>query len=107
MNNPFAVAVAELLRCVACMDPRESFSKSNKNCLLKPAKYCPTEFSNIRISVLDNQLETYSVDMCMDNRFSNLKCIGDLFQKTVELKKVKKISISVFTFAIRIDFSRM
>ncbi|GMP55747.1 hypothetical protein CsSME_00020477 [Camellia sinensis var. sinensis] len=65
LNNRFTEASTELLLCVACLNPNNSFY----------------------LMALDNQLQNYIVDMRSSNEFSELKGIGDLTRKLVETKK--------------------
>ncbi|XP_065627293.1 uncharacterized protein LOC136066605 [Quercus suber] len=47
----------------------------------------PFDFSETNVLALDNQLQTYIVDMCSNDEFLELKGIGDLARKMVETKK--------------------
>ena len=56
--------------------------KVNSTCLI-----LFTRFSPIELVVLNDQLETYIIDMRSSSEFFDLKGIGDLAQKIVETKK--------------------
>ena len=77
----------ELLLYVACLNPSESFVAFDKQKLIQLAQFYPQEFSPIEFMVLNDQLETYIIDVRLNVQFSNLKGICDLAQKMVETKK--------------------
>nr|KYP46931.1 hypothetical protein KK1_031413 [Cajanus cajan] len=87
LNNCFTEANIELLLCVACLNPRDSFSTFDKEKLIRFAQFYSFEFSPVELLALDNQLENYFIDVCFDNAFSKLKGIGDLSMKFVETRK--------------------
>ena len=47
------------------------------------AKFYPSDFSETNVLALDNQLQTYIVDMHSNDEFLELKGIGDLARKMV------------------------
>ena len=51
------------------------------------------DFSEIELLILDDQLETYIVDMRKTPKFSSLKGISDLAQKMVESKRDKMFTL--------------
>ena len=55
--------------------------------MIRLVQFYLTEFSNVEILVLDNQLETYIVDLRSHDGFTSLKGINDLSIKLVETKK--------------------
>ena len=77
----------ELLLCVAYLNPCDSFIAFDKGKLICLTQFYPAEFSNVEILVLDNQLETYIVDLRSHDGFTSLKGINDLSIKLVETKK--------------------
>ena len=87
LNNRFNEVNMELLLCVAYLNPCDSFIAFYKGKLIRLAQFYPAEFSNIEILVLDNQLETYIVDLRSHDGFTNLKGINDLSIKLVKTKK--------------------
>ncbi|KAL0009732.1 hypothetical protein SO802_004840 [Lithocarpus litseifolius] len=78
---------SELLLCVACLNPNNLFSAFNKEKLIWLAQFYPSDFSTVRVSFLDTQLETYIYDMRSTEEFSALKGIEQLAEKVVEMKK--------------------
>jgi len=87
LNSRFTEANSELLLCVACLSPDDLFAAFNKDNILRLAQFYPNDFSAIQLMTLDNQLETYIIDMRSSEEFATLKGIGQLAEKMVEMKK--------------------
>ncbi|XP_031101951.1 uncharacterized protein LOC116005853 [Ipomoea triloba] len=87
LNNRFNEKTTELLLCVACFDPRDSFARFDKKKLVRLAQFYPNDFSIIELELLDNQLQTYFVDVTSDHVFSKLDGINELAQKMVETER--------------------
>ncbi|XP_042387331.1 zinc finger MYM-type protein 1-like [Zingiber officinale] len=87
LNDRFSKASTELLLCVACLCPQNSFIAFDKKKLLQLAKFYPQDFSRFDILVLDDQLETYICDMHSNKTFQGLKDLGDLSEKLVMSNK--------------------
>ena len=78
MNNRFTELSSELLMCISCLDPRNSFSKFNNSRLLRLAELYPEDFSIFDRMELKEQLKTYIFEMKRNENFSNLDGIGSL-----------------------------
>ncbi|XP_019194749.1 PREDICTED: zinc finger MYM-type protein 1-like [Ipomoea nil] len=87
LNNRFNEKNTELLLCVACFDPRDPFAMFDKDKLIRLAQFYPNDFSDIELEVLDNQLQTYFIDVSSDPAFSKLGGIDELAQKMVETRR--------------------
>ncbi|KAK9677159.1 hypothetical protein RND81_11G124600 [Saponaria officinalis] len=87
LNNRFDETNMELLLCMACLNPVNSFASFNKQKLLRLAKFYPSEFSCVDIVKLDHQLDLFVDDMRKDSRFQNLKNLGELSILLVETNK--------------------
>jgi hypothetical protein len=87
MNNRFTETSMELLLCIACLDPRDSFSAFDLDRLCRLAEFYPEDFSTIDCVILRDQLDTYIRDVRRTNVFSGLKDIGALAVKMVETRK--------------------
>ncbi|GAV80123.1 LOW QUALITY PROTEIN: Dimer_Tnp_hAT domain-containing protein, partial [Cephalotus follicularis] len=87
LSNHFDEMNTELLLCGACLNPDDSFLAFDKQKLIHLAQFYPFEFSAMNLMALDNQLETYIIDMRTSCEFSNIKGIGGLANKLVETKK--------------------
>jgi len=77
----------ELLLCVACLSPRDSFSAFDKEKLIHLAQFYPLDFSPVQLLELDSQFENYFVDVCSEDAFFELEGIGDLSINMVETRK--------------------
>uniref|UniRef100_A0A803Q0Z3 TTF-type domain-containing protein n=1 Tax=Cannabis sativa TaxID=3483 RepID=A0A803Q0Z3_CANSA len=78
LNDRFNEVNIELLLCVACLSPCELFSTFDKQKLVNLAEFYPKDFSGIELMELDDQLESYIVDMRISTNFKELKGIGEL-----------------------------
>ena len=87
LNNCFNEVNMDLLLYVASLIPCDSFTAFDKEKLIRLAQFYPVQFSNVEILLLDNQLETYNVDLRFHDEFTSLKDINDLSIKLVEIKK--------------------
>ncbi|XP_031378142.1 zinc finger MYM-type protein 1 [Punica granatum] len=87
LNSRFNEVYTNLLLCVACLSPNDSFASFDKSKLIQLARFYPSEFSEVDIQLLDNQLETYILDMRSHEEFLNLENIGDLSQKLVATRR--------------------
>jgi hypothetical protein len=87
LNSRFNEANYELLLCVACLSPDNLFAAFNKDNILCLAQFYPNDFSTVQLITLDNQLETYIIDMHSSEEFATLKGILQLAEKMVEMKK--------------------
>ena len=75
LNNRFTEVNMELLLCVACLNPNDSFCAFDKQKLVRLAEFYPSDFSKVDLVILGNQLDNYIVDMRSDDRFSKLKIL--------------------------------
>ena len=96
LNSRFTEVNTELLLCVACLNPCDSFIAFDKQKLLRLAQFYPQEFSPIELMILNDQLGTYIIDMLSRSEFFELKGISDLAQKMVETKKTYCVSACLF-----------
>lgn len=89
MNNRFSEASTELLLCISCLDPRDSFSQFDKNKLLRLAELYPEDFSLTDRMILGDQLENYIYDMRCDSQFFGIENLGlgSLAKKLIETRR--------------------
>ncbi|XP_042448126.1 uncharacterized protein LOC122032878 [Zingiber officinale] len=85
MNNRFSESSTEVLTCIACLDPNDSFSQFNIGKLLRLAKLYPEDFSLTDCVILEDQLETYIQNV--RGEFSMIEDLGSLAKKMVETGK--------------------
>ncbi|XP_050936272.1 uncharacterized protein LOC127144404 [Cucumis melo] len=89
LNNRFSEKSTELLLCVACLNPSNSFTAFDRQKLICLAQFYPRDFSTTELLILEDQLQNYIIDVCSDNMFVRLTSIGDLSQKMVITAKDK------------------
>ena len=77
----------ELLLCISYLDPSCTFSSFDKRKLLQFAEFYTSNFFPLQLMMLDNQLETYFLDVSSNDQFSEVIGISGLAQKLVETKK--------------------
>lgn len=82
MNIRFNKVNIELLLCMACLDPRDSFSTFDKIKLLRFVEFYPSNFST-DLSALDN----YILDVGLNDQFVVMTKVIRLAKKIVQLKK--------------------
>ncbi|XP_058181281.1 uncharacterized protein LOC131299720 [Rhododendron vialii] len=87
LDNRFNEVSTELLLCVACLNPSNSFASFDEQRLNRFAKFYPKDFSCIELLAILDQLENFIIDVRSSFEFSNLKGIGDLAQKMVETRR--------------------
>ena len=83
LNDRFNEVNTELLLCMTCLDPKNSFSSFDLQKLLRFATFYPSDFSPVDIMTLEDQLQNYVIDVRSDDQFCNLKGISELAQKMV------------------------
>ncbi|XP_068305055.1 uncharacterized protein [Pyrus communis] len=87
LNSRFNETSTELLLCVACLSPDDSFSAFDIEKLVRLAQFYPKDFSDMELTLLEDELKNYIFDMRLHNEFSALKGINSLAQKLVETKR--------------------
>ncbi|XP_042041184.1 zinc finger MYM-type protein 1-like [Salvia splendens] len=87
LNHHFDEVNTDLLLCMSCFDPRDSFSAFDLEKLLRLASYYQLEFSGVALYELENQLESFIFYVRMDEKFSQVVGIGGLAQTMVSTRK--------------------
>ncbi|XP_010665608.1 uncharacterized protein LOC104882891 [Beta vulgaris subsp. vulgaris] len=87
LNNRFDEENIELLICMACLNPVNSFVAFDTQKLVRLAEFYPKEFPSNDMTRLRHELEFFYDDMRKDARFENLKDINELSMKLVETGK--------------------
>ena len=87
LNNHFNEVNTELLLCVACLSPSNSFASFDNQKLNRLAEFYPKDFSGTELLALSNQPENFIINVRSSVEFSNLKGIGDVSRKMVETRK--------------------
>ena len=87
LNNRFSKANTDLLLCMACLNPSNSFVTFDKEKLIRLAKFYPSDFPETDILALNSQLQNYIFDMCNNDLFLEFQGVCELAEKLV--KKMK------------------
>jgi hypothetical protein len=69
------------------LSPNDSFAAFNKEKLLCLAQFYPNDFSALQLTTLDNQLETYVIEIRYSDEFTTLKGIRQIVENIVKMKK--------------------
>ncbi|XP_047326022.1 uncharacterized protein LOC124929665 [Impatiens glandulifera] len=85
MNNRLSESTTEMLTCIACLDPKDSFSQFDIGKILYLAKLYPEDFSLTDRIALENHLPTYIQNV--RNEFSMIQDLESLAKKMVETGK--------------------
>ncbi|XP_068341596.1 uncharacterized protein [Pyrus communis] len=70
-----------------CLSPDDSFLAFDIEKLVRLAQFYPKDFSDMELTLLEDELKNYIFDMRLHNEFSALKGINSLAQKLVETKR--------------------
>ena len=73
----------ELLLCMVCIDPTNSFSTYDKTKLFRFAEFYSNEFSTVELIALEHQLDNYILDVRSNNQFSEIMGVSGLAKKLV------------------------
>jgi hAT family C-terminal dimerisation region len=87
LNNIFTEINTELLICVSCLNPKNSFSSFNKDKLLQLAQFYPSDFNQFEFLILASQLENYIMDVQNDRDFLEVNNLVELSKKLVETNR--------------------
>ncbi|XP_042404740.1 zinc finger MYM-type protein 1-like [Zingiber officinale] len=87
LNSRFNEVNTELLLCMSCLDPSNSFSAYDKRKLLQFAQFYPSDFPPMELMHLEPQLDNFIFDMRSSNQFSEVVGISQLAKRMVQLKK--------------------
>ncbi|XP_075670248.1 uncharacterized protein LOC142640019 [Castanea sativa] len=87
LNNRFSEVNTDLLICMACLNPSNSFVAFDKEKLIRLAKFYPYDFPGTDILALDSQLQNFIFDMRNDDLFLELQGVSELAEKLVSTRK--------------------
>ena len=87
LNNHFSKANTDLLLCMACLNPSNSFVAFDKDKLIRLVKFYPSDFLGTDILTLDSQLQNYIFDMRSNDFFLELQGVSKLAEKLVSTRK--------------------
>uniref|UniRef100_A0A453SGX5 DUF4371 domain-containing protein n=1 Tax=Aegilops tauschii subsp. strangulata TaxID=200361 RepID=A0A453SGX5_AEGTS len=84
LNNRFAERSTQLLRCIACLDPKNSFANYNEDKLVDLANMYAADFSTYEVTfVLRNQLDSFIREARTDPHLMNCNDLGHLAMNMV------------------------
>uniref|UniRef100_A0A7N0T6Q6 Cytochrome P450 n=1 Tax=Kalanchoe fedtschenkoi TaxID=63787 RepID=A0A7N0T6Q6_KALFE len=89
LNNRLDEVNMELLICMACLNPANSFAAFDQKKILRLAEFYPHDFTKVDLLELEFQLEMYIYDVRNDARFQQVKDLGGLSCMLVETSKDK------------------
>lgn len=87
LDNRFDEVNMKLLRCMACLNPKDCFSSFDKEKVLKLATFYSFEFSSVDLTILECQFDIFIEDMKRDDEFQSLPDMSSLSMKLVETKR--------------------
>ncbi|XP_039135778.1 uncharacterized protein LOC120273212 [Dioscorea cayenensis subsp. rotundata] len=87
MNNRFSETSTKLLRCIACLDLRNSFSKFDHGMLVRLAQLYSDDFSTSDHLILKEQLRIYIHNVRRNSDFSSCHDLASLAVKMVQFDK--------------------
>ncbi|XP_041995704.1 uncharacterized protein LOC121745822 [Salvia splendens] len=87
MNNRFSEASTDLLKCIVCLDPRNSFSEFNEHQVIHIATLYPEDFSASECLHLPRQVSNFIANVWCDPQFVALSDLGSFAMKMVKTKK--------------------
>ncbi|XP_042466271.1 zinc finger MYM-type protein 1-like [Zingiber officinale] len=87
MNTRFSEVGTELLSCIACLHPRNSFSEFNVQKLVRLCDLYPEDFLTNDCIVIEQQLHNFIHNIRQDPNFFGIEDLGSFAQKIVETQK--------------------
>ena len=93
LNNRFSEVNTDLLLCMTCLNPSNSFVAFDKENLIRLAKCYPSDFLGTDILALDSQLQNYIFDMRSNDFFLEFQGVSELAKKLVSTRKYETYSL--------------
>ena len=93
LNNRFLERSTQLLRCVACLDPRDSFANFEVHKLVELAKIYKDDFCDYDYIKLAGDLRIFIDEVRNDDNFDNCTDLGNLAEKMVHTKRHTAFSL--------------
>ena len=87
LNNRFAERSTRLLRCIACLDPRNSFANYDRSKILELAEIYKDDFSSYELLRLGDQIDHFIGEVRNDPVFVGCHDLGDLAIKMVQTER--------------------
>ena len=103
LNNHFSEVNTDLLLCMACLNPSNSFVAFDKENLILLAKFYPSNFLVTDILALGSQLQNYIFDMRNNDLFLEFQGVGELVEKLVNTGKHE--TYPLVYFLVKLDLT--
>ena len=87
LNNHISKTNMELLLCMVCLNPSNSFVVFDKEKFIRLGKFYPSDFSGTDFLALGPQLQNYIFYMRSNDSFLELQEVGELAEKLVKIGK--------------------
>ncbi|CAD6214306.1 unnamed protein product [Miscanthus lutarioriparius] len=87
LNNRFSERSTQLLRCVACLDPRDSFANFEVQKLVELAKIYKDDFCDYDCIKLAGDFRIFIDEVRNDDNFDTCTDLGNLAEKIVRTKR--------------------
>ncbi|CAM8880386.1 unnamed protein product [Rhodiola kirilowii] len=85
MENRFSESTTELLTCIGCLDPKNSFSNFNNSKIIRLAELYPQEFSVCALIELEEELKGWICEMRENENYVMLQAMGEVARKMVKV----------------------
>ncbi|XP_019097489.1 PREDICTED: uncharacterized protein LOC109125209 [Camelina sativa] len=86
-NDRFNEVNTELLICASSLSPIDSFTEFDHSKFMRLSKFYPDDFTHGEYISLEQELDIYIDNVRNDERFTHLKCLGELARMLVETRK--------------------
>jgi hypothetical protein len=86
MDERFSETPTNLLKCIACLDPRDSFSKFDHDKLLELASIYSADFSSVDRIFLRGELSTFIYDVRNSSEFLDCHDLATFVIQMVQTK---------------------
>jgi hypothetical protein len=83
-NNRFPERSTELLRCIACLDPRNSFENFEIQKLVQLARIYADDFTGYECLKLEDELPVFIYEVRNDSKFNTCVDLGNLAEEMVQ-----------------------
>ena len=93
MENRFPETNTELLLCMDCLNPNNSFANFDVEKLLRLAELYPEDFTSEELMILPHQLRSYIFNIKDDDGFSKIQDLESLAKKLVATGKARVFSL--------------
>jgi len=106
MNNCFAKRSTQLLRCITCLDPRNSFANYDRSKILELAQIYKDDFSSYDLLCLRDQIDIFIGEVRNDSTFALVVTdLEILLLRWFKLTDTHSFSVSLSRHYVNLDFA--